>query len=343
MLTTNMARGGAETVVARLAVQLKRRGHETNVISLLPPTAFESELREAGVPLLAPGLSRVAGVLRRLRPEVLHCHMFHANVCGRMLHLILPVPAVISTLHSAVESKRSSGKFRRRDLLYRVTDRLADATVAVSQAVAERHFEAKAVREPLVIPNGIDTSEFRPDPERRQQTRAELGLGSEFVWLAVGRLMWKKNFGLLLRAFPHSPQTVLLLAGAGPEESSLRAIAGPNVRFLGERRDVAALMNAADGFVLSSVVEGLPLALLEAGASGLPSVATDAGGVRETGLALVTEPEALGDRLQQVMSMNAQEREETGRAVRLLVEKGYSHGVVTEQWESLYRTLTASM
>src|SRR5690606_14634272 len=134
------------TLVAQLAIRLRRRNWNVHVVSMLAPSAFEDELRLAGVPLHAPGLLRIPALLRRLRPRILHCHMFHANMLGRLLHLAMPFDAVVSTLHSAAESKRSSGRIRHRDLAYRITDRLADATVAVSEAVAERHRAAGAVR-----------------------------------------------------------------------------------------------------------------------------------------------------------------------------------------------------
>ena len=96
--------------------------------------------------------------------------------------------------------------------------------------------------------------------------------------------MWKKDYATLLRAFAKQRGAVLLIAGEGPQEAGLRALArelAVDARFLGRVDDMPALMNAADALVLSSVVEGLPMALLEAAASGLPAVATDAGGVRE--------------------------------------------------------------
>ncbi|MBC8167515.1 MAG: glycosyltransferase, partial [Bryobacteraceae bacterium] len=246
MLSTNLARGGAETLVAQLSIELQRRGHEIHVVSLVKPSAFESDLDRAGVRLHAPGLLFVPASLREIRPQILHCHMFHANVLGRLLRTILPFNAVISTLHSIAESGRNSRSVAVRDLLYRATDRLAEITASVSAAVGERHRQAGATRSECVVPNGIDTSAFYPDPEARLRLRAELRLGDDFVWIAVGRLIWKKNFAALIHACRELPEATLLLVGTGPEESALRALAGPNVRFLGHRSDVPALLNAAD-------------------------------------------------------------------------------------------------
>ena len=164
------------------------------MVSLLAPTAFEAELQSAGVPVHAPGWPGVAATLRRIQPDVVHAHMFHGNMAARILRLILPFPVVISTLHSVAESSRKTGRIRGRDLAYRCTDPLAEAVVAVSQAVADRHIAARAASTRLrVIPNGVDTTAFRPAPSRPANP--------EFTWLAVGRLMWKKDYPTLLRAF----------------------------------------------------------------------------------------------------------------------------------------------
>jgi glycosyltransferase involved in cell wall biosynthesis len=321
LLTTNLARGGAETQVAQLATRLRGRGHEVGVFSLIKPTAFEQELRSAGVRVDRPF------AIRGFRPHILHCHMFHANILGRLLRLVCPVPVVISTLHSLAESSRRSDKIRGRDLLYRVTDCLADLTVAVSQAAAERHVAARAVPASRirVIPNGVDTGVFHPAPQREPN--------AEFTWLAVGRLMWKKDYPTLLAAFAQLGRGRLLIAGTGPDEAELRRTAPPGVEFLGVRTDIPELLRAADGFVMSSVVEGLPVALLEAAASGLPAVATDVGGVRETGVAILVpprDPPALAAAMKRVMD---REVAATPLASRFTLEQ------VTSEWEALYAEL----
>ena len=359
LLTTNLARGGAETQVAQLAVSLMHRGWPVSVISLLDPSAFQSDLAAAGVALhslgMQPGrpnplaLTRLAVILRELRPRVLHSHMFHANLLARLMRLAFPAPLIVSTLHSMAESSRQSTGTRWRDWLYGATDPLADATVAVCQAVAERHAAAGAVRRGKlrVIPNGVNTGRFRPDAARRERLRGELGAGGEFVWLAVGRLMWKKDYATMLRAAARLREGILLIAGAGPLEPELAALARElqvRARFLGPREDVPALMNAGDGLVLSSVVEGLPMVLLEAAASGLPCVTTDAGGacdaVVDWKTGFVTprgDSEALASAMAQLVELPGAARQEMGRAARELALARFDLGSVTSQWEQLYR------
>jgi len=289
------------------------------------------------------------------RPQILHSHMFHANLAARLVRLFCPVPVVISTLHSVAESSRETKGVRLRDFAYRLTDPLADMVTAVSEAVADRHRSHGAVRAAKlrVIPNGVDTSRYRPDPARRERARRELGIEERFVWLAAGRLLWKKDYASLLRAFARRPDEVLLLAGEGPEGDRLRQQArelgvDSRARFLGTREDLPALMNAADGFVLSSMFEGMPLVLLEAGASGLPIVATRVGGNAEVlppeqrgWLVPPQKPAALARGMLRVLTMTEEERRATGVAARNFVLAHYLMDSVLDRWEDLYRRLLA--
>jgi glycosyltransferase involved in cell wall biosynthesis len=358
LLSTNLARGGAETQVALLASGLRGRNWPVEVVSLIEPTAFQSELAAAGVPVhslgIRPGgvnplaIARLARILRRVRPRVLHTHMFHANLLGRLTRLLFPIPRLIGTLHSIAESGRNSTRVDRRDRLYRLTDPLADVTVAVSQAAADRHAASGAVSRGklTVIPNGVDGARFQPDAEARSRLRAELGISDEFLWLAAGRLIWKKDYATLLGALERLDAGVLCIAGAGPLEAELREQARPlgaRVRFLGARDDLPALMNAADGLALSSVVEGMPMALLEAAASGLPCVATRAGGADEvvvdgkTGfLAPSSDRAALAAAMTRLAGLPAASRAAMGRAARERALSQFDIRLIVGKWEELY-------
>jgi glycosyltransferase involved in cell wall biosynthesis len=294
----------------------------------------------------ASGCVRLVGLLRQLRPEILHGHMFHANILARVARLACPIPVLVSTLHSAEESRSGSVDVRWRDRCYRLTDRLADATVAVAQAVAARHLSAKAASPARmrVIPNGVDTERYRPRRDLRDQVRRTLGLDRQFAWLAVGRLIWKKGFRNLLEAFGFLESGVLLIAGEGPEREDLHRLARGDVRFLGQRDDVADLMAACDGFVQSSFVEGFPVALLEAASCGLPCVATDAGGCAEAGVARIVppgDPVALAGAMRGVMEMPPAVREGLGLENRARVAARFDAGLVAGLWEALYRELLA--
>lgn len=357
MITNQLALGGAETQMAALARAVAAAGHEVRVVSLLPPCALAAELEADGVPVFATNLRRPGGVVdlirffNRFRPEVAHAHLFHANLAARIARLVCPIPVVISTIHSLAESSRRSADVRWRDRLYRVTDTLSDATVCVAGAVAKRHIEAKAVSaaRARVIPNGVDTARFRPDAEARRGMRESLGLGDRFTWVAVGRLIWKKNYALMLDAMARAGAGVLLIAGAGPDEDRLRETAsrtGVDARLLGNRADVPALLNAGDALVLSSDVEGLPMALLEAAACGLPAVATDVGGVRDivedgrTGFVVPPgDAAALAAAMARMAALPAEERAGMGAAARDRAAAEFELSAVVRRWVALYAEL----
>jgi glycosyltransferase involved in cell wall biosynthesis len=207
----------------------------------------------------------------------------------------------------------------------------------------------------FVLNNGFDTAEFAPSPERRAHFRSEMGAREEFIWLAAGRIVPAKDYPNLLRAFAQVraaiPAARLWVAGeaVGPEAAAVQALAaelglGDSVRWLGLRRDMPALLDAADGFVLSSAWEGMPLAVGEAMAMGKPVVATDVGGVRElVGEACVIvpagTPEALAQAMLALMQATPETRRSLGRAARERIQSKFSLDAKTDEWEALYRTI----
>jgi glycosyltransferase involved in cell wall biosynthesis len=237
---------------------------------------------------------------------------------------------------------------------------LSRHTVAVSQAAAERFILLNAVppHKCSVILNGIDADSLAPDCSRRDRVRTEMGIAIEsaaFVWLAVGRLAPAKDYPNLLRAFAavrsQKPETQLWVAGdaRGDERKPLDAHAkelgiDEAVRWLGLRRDMPALLDAADAFVLSSAWEGMPLAVGEAMAMAKPVVATDVGGVRElVGSAGVVVPAKDSRALAEAMLATMQESREAlvacGRAARERVLRQFSMDATADSWLSLYESL----
>ena len=187
--------------------------------------------------------------------------------------------------------------------------------------------------------------------------REEICAGKQdagFLWLAAGRLTPAKDYPNLLRAFAQvrascSRQVRLFVGGEGSAAalSALRALAAElglddSIRWLGLRRDLPALLDAADGFVLSSAWEGMPLALAEAMCMGKPVVATDAGGVRELVADAGTivpahSTEALAQAMLALMHEPLESRQALGRAARQRIEKHFSIDARANDWEALYR------
>ena len=292
-LLSSFAMGGQERVALDLAAAQVRRGHEVSAISLapLPHGVLAGELVARGVTLhsVPKGPAFDVGTIARLRRllrachiDILHTHnpqpLAYGAPAGRLARV-----AVVHTKHG-VNPDRG-----RRLWLRRMGGHLVHAYVAVSQATAEvaaRDRECPPGRL-SVIPNGVDLDAYRPDLDARREIRAALEVPPE-AWLfgTVGRVSVEKDHALLVRAVGPllGPRVRLVIAGDGAELANVRAEASayaPWIVLTGVRHDIPRVLASLDAFVLSSRSEGLPLALLEAMATGLPVVATNVGGVPE--------------------------------------------------------------
>jgi glycosyltransferase involved in cell wall biosynthesis len=357
---TSLGMGGAERQVLAIASRMADRGHTAALMVLRPqldeewPTALQTVhlgIRRSPVSVLA-GLWHARRFLRKFRPDLLHSHSFHANFFARLLQVSAP-PQVVSTVHNVYE-----GGWHRM-LAYRITDSLSSRTTAVSSAAAERFVQLKAVprRKCIVVPNGIEITEFSPSTVRREETRAAMGAGDEFIWVTAGRIAPAKDYPNLLRAFAcvraARPKTRLWIAAGttGAEFERLQTLARSLgiedcMRWLGLRRDMPALLDAADGFVLASAWEGMPLALGEAMATEKPVVATDVGGVRELvgeagAIVPPKDPEALAAAMLEILQRTAEDRARLGHAARARVATEFSIDARADQWEALYRSVLA--
>ncbi len=349
--------GGAERQVLLLARGLRRRGWRVSVIALSgrggEPALW---LAAEGIAVLSlemrkgladpRGWGRFHRWLRRERPDVIHAHLPHAAWLARWSRLAAPAPVVIDTLHSS-----AVGGIGRR-VGYWTSSRLADRVTAVSHATAEAYLRAHIVCPDALamIPNGVDVKAFRPDAGARAEVRRELALGDEFVWIAAGRLEPVKDYPTLLRAMAAVDASArLLIAGSGSLEHELRSLAARlgldgRVRWLGFVPQVERFMQAADGFVLSSLWEGLPTALLEAAACALPAVATNVAGTSEavidgkTGfLVWPRSAIALAGEMTRLMQLPCAARSSIGVCARQYVVENFSLDAVLDCWEQLYR------
>jgi glycosyltransferase involved in cell wall biosynthesis len=348
--------GGAERLVVSLAERMAARGHAVRIVVLLEerPEDWKTAvpvvrlgMREGGGGAMR-GLARAVGEMRRFRPDVIHGNNFHGNLVARALRLACPGARVISTLHNEYEGGRG------RMLALKCTDMLTERTVAVCHAVAERALELGIVpeRKCSVITNGVDVDLFAPDARRRAEVRRALDGGVDFVWLSAARLAEAKDYPTVLQAFAQAREamrgTQLWIAGTGEEEyaemlriSAMRLGVADAVQWLGARSDIAALLDAADGFVLGSAWEGMPLALAEAMAMEKPVVATGVGGVSELtgscGLVVPPrDPGALARGMLSIMNTPLEARRFLGQSARERVRDRFDMDAKARDWEELY-------
>lgn len=356
-LSTGMGLGGAEQQIIYISSQLHQRGHEVFIISLSPLGPMGREAREMGllidslkIPRGMPdprALVRMIQQIRKWRPDILCCFMFHANVLGRVAGRLAGVPVLISS----IRNENFGGK--RRDLAMRITDRMGDVTTTNSSLAAESLIRRRVV--PIerfrVIPNGIITNHFQLPGALRTISRNKLGIGNDsFLWLAVGRLKEQKDYFTLLRAIGRIAESNihLIVAGPGPLEGQLKLLARElsvekKIHFLGFRQDIPWLLAASDGFVLSSSWEGMPNVVMEALAAGKPVVATNVGGVPElvidgkSGYLISPgSPEALAGAMLRVMELSEAHRHSMGEYGRKYIQENYSLDQVVNMWEGLF-------
>jgi glycosyltransferase involved in cell wall biosynthesis len=363
ILSTSMGMGGADQQILILARSMRARGHDVRIVALTPLGPMGLEAQREGIPTESlelrrnagdlPRIARLVRMIREWRPDILHTHMVHANLLGRAVRPLAPVGALVSTIHSISDG----GRLRMAG--YRLTNGLVDRVTIISRLAADRYVKIGAV--PVarleVIPNTVDLERFRPSSEARIAIRKELGVGDEFVWLAVGRFQPAKDYPTMIAAFARvarSSTSRLILVGQGPLRGEVETLSRAEgieerVRFLGVRRDVPDLMSGADGYVLSSAWEGMPVVLLEAAAVGLPIVATRVGGVAEVVEDRVTgslvqpgDPAALATAMQGVEALTPEERLAMGKRGRALVQERYSTDSVMAMWERLYAGLRSA-
>jgi glycosyltransferase involved in cell wall biosynthesis len=363
-LSSSMGMGGADKLLIIAAQEMRSRGHEVRIVSLTPLGPMGLEARGLGIRTESlemrrgvpdpRGLVQLTRVVRSWRPDILHSHMIHANLMARALRLLVPLPGLVSTIHNIYEG----GPLLMT--AYRMTNRLVDQMTIVSQAAADRFIADSIIPRELlrVLPNGLDISPFQEVPAgARSSLRHSLGVDDEFVWLAVGRFEVAKDYPNMLRAFAKvrelEARAVLLVVGIGSLKEEAEALSrdlglGGAVRFLGVRNDVPEVMSAADGFVLSSAWEGMPIVLLEAAAAGLPIVATVAGGNQEVvldGLSGFLVPprqsDALSGAMLRLMGLSAAQRRSMGEHGRENVRAHHSLARMVDQWEDLYREVLA--
>jgi glycosyltransferase involved in cell wall biosynthesis len=304
----SLAMGGSERQLAMLATSLATKGWPVKVFVLEGGGSLQDELRRAGVEVAAGGFDahaslplRVATLARaqwrlgadmlRWRATVVHAFLPLAGLLAVVAGRLCRVPRVIV-------ARRALGTHQERHPYWgavdRFVDKLADIITANSWAVADDTARREGVpaSKIRVIPNGIESSRFEPREDERRAVRSDLGLHPDNIAVVcLANLIPYKGHRDLLAAFARvaqrRPQARLFLVGADRGMgASLQALAADlgiasRVVQLGHRDDIAPLLGAMDLGVLASHEEGLPNAILEYLAAGLPVVATEVGGTAE--------------------------------------------------------------
>ncbi len=308
-LGTQMAVGGAQRVLLNQACWFHDNGYQVTTAFLYdkenlqahweagyPFPVINLEAYQRGTGKLAAAYSLVAGavrlwrLLRRNKIDIIETFTPDSNFFGIMVAWLARVPVRVATHHGHIEG---APRWRVRLHGYLINWGFANHMVAVSDQVLRIAVDEEKMRADRisVIPNGIEPVVIDRDPALvRKHLEKELGIKpDDFIYLSVGRVTRQKGHTYLLDAIPgvlaHYPcNNIFLVAGEGHLREKLQQKAAEMslesvIYFMGTRTDVPELLSIADVFVLPSLWEGLPLALLEAMSVGLPVIATRVEGV----------------------------------------------------------------
>lgn len=370
-IITSSGIGGSELALWQLLRRLDRSRWEPTVISLKPPGEIAARIQSLGIEVLSPVIGDDTGTFaalelllearrlpRRLGGrsfDIVHSLLFRAHLLGRLAARRVGARVVVNSYRSSTEA--ANGWLLRADRRTRMGVTCFHLQSAGLAAALQQRLGVAPGR-CVVIPNGIDLAEADAALAiGRAEARRRLGIfPTDLAVACLGRLHEAKGNVHLIAAF-HAllqvhPTARLLLAGDGPSRRSLETMVealrlGPFVRFLGTVTSPWPLLAAADIFALPSLWEGMPNALLEAMAAGLPAVATAVGAVPEMVAdgreALVVPPGdagALARALSELATWPARRRE-MGVLARQRVEKAYKIESTVARTERLYDELLA--
>jgi len=344
--------GGLEKLTLELSLKLKARGHVVT-ICCLEKAGNLLNIRHSGIEVIAlnkrNGLDltlpfRLISIIRQRKPDVVHTHNPGPLLYGTIAAKLAGVPVIINTRHG--RAPRHTNK-----LIWDIND----AVVAISNDARNELLKNNTLHpdKVSVIHNGIDLDAFK-DRASQQEIKNTLGLDSSYVIGTVSRLSREKDQTSLIRAFAaiasNEPNVRLVFAGDGPLKGELATLSYDlgienKVTFLGFRNDVSTILQAFDIFVLPSLQEGISLSLLEAMASGKPTIVTNVGGnpevVMDDTVGLTTppeDPEKLASAIMKIMK-NRDSANKMGAFGRKRVEEEFGIDKMVDRYLDLYQKI----
>lgn len=350
--------GGAETQLITMMSELIARGHSIYLVTINSDMRLISRVPD-GVRHFALGVSglRNAGravlsflrIVRKVRPDVVHAHLFQANILSRLTKIAGLKCLVVNTTHCNYDlANRRYNPY----VVYRWTKRLVDVHTAVSVPALTALKKWRSVRtdRSTLLFNAIDIDRYShacPGHAGGAESQRR-----PFKWIAIGRLDKVKNYDVLLDALEvlhRSGQEFFLdIAGEGPLQEELqqkvdRYGLADRVGFLGLVENLPSRIAEYDGYVISSDNEALPMALLEAMAAGLPVVATQVGEIPS----ILTSSRGgysvppgstteLANAMATLMGLSIDELQKMGSNNREHVRDWFGVDRVVENWERIY-------
>jgi glycosyltransferase involved in cell wall biosynthesis len=344
-----------------IAKGIDRSVYDVSVISICGKGCNGKEIEEIGISVVAlnsdparalnPFITlRLWEYFRTLRPDIVHSHLnYNALVATRLARS----PILVRHEHNVYPDRTSTMAF-----VDKITDKWVHRIVACSESVKQATQTREAIDSDkvVVIKWGIDTKAMVAH-RSAHDVRASLRIADDDkVLICVASLTEKKGHGYLLRSFPRIqslfPRTRLVLVGEGPQRPYLESLVRklhiePKAMLLGVRSDISELLNMSDLFVLPSLYEGTPIALMEAQTMGVPCVSTRVGGVDELILhnktGLLVEPrseEALASAVCQLLA-NPKRRSRMSHTTRRYARRQFCAERFFRELDAIYKQLLA--
>jgi glycosyltransferase involved in cell wall biosynthesis len=361
--------GGAAQCVVDLAIGMADVGLHPTVVCLERTGYLADPLTERGITVIGPLKNtgndptapfRLAAILREHRVDVAHCHNWGGLVDTVLAAKLARMTPVLHTQHGldygfsdSPDHLRSRLRTVVKAVACQGVTRVATVSREVAQMVTQKwHVSPSRVS---VVHNGVRVPAPDEGVEIRTRWRSELGIEPSDVLIGtVAVFRPVKDLLTMLEAMAliakETPRARLVLMGAGPQKEELEAAVErlglkSIVHFPGFRRDATRLLPALDVFVLSSVAEGISLALLEAMAANVPSVATRVGGnveiLNDPGCGMLVPPRSPRDLADAILALvnDRSRRYEIGAGGRRRVEEAFSLRRMIGAYESLYASL----
>lgn len=372
---TGLSIGGAEKALLALVSHLDREKYSVIVCSLKTGGAIGEEMHKQGIKVMTlargeklkisiginfiPKILRLARIIEKEKPQIIHTFLFQANIATRFAAYIVRRKVVSRTpvVISSIRAYRQSMGFGEMwyNLFDRLTYRLTDKIISVSKGAKNYIVKQTGIdsRKIVVIHNGVDIDFYDPKI-RGEKEKYNLSKNSMVIG-AIGRLCIHKGYKYLLRAavkvIERFPDARFWIIGEGylrkrlERESSLLGIS-KNVTFWGCRRDIPEMLSLIDIFVLSSLSEGLSNTLLEAMAMQKPVIATDIPGNDEVvtgGVDGILVPPANRQKLAEaIISLieDPDKAREIGEKARKKIIENFREKKMIQKTEAIYHEIS---
>lgn len=353
LISTGLGAGGAERQVLDLASAFLKKGHSIKVVYLkgkasIPNIDQNLDIQKSDFDKsIFHGFLALIKIIKQYKPDIVHSHMFHANLITRLSRLFTNIPVLISTAHSTNEGGRM------RMLGYRLTDSLADLTTNVSTEAVERYIKIKAApnRKIIRVYNGIDLTKFQKNINNFNSFQEIHKKENQKILLNAGRLTEAKDQKTLIEAFniaiQEHPNTLLLIAGEGDKRQELQSLIRSlnledKIHLLGLVKNIHELMNFCDLFILSSSWEGLPLVVGEAMACGKIVISTDCGGIKDylddrQWISPIKDPKKLAMNITKALNLSKEQSEKISKKNIDKIYQDFDLEKISELWLDIYQ------